>query len=606
MGYSYTLNPVLNYNKLLIIFISLFLGVILFYNRWIFSYRYDPVYYENLYYHSQWNITGSIRGISDGELYKFVGYRLVEGENPFNINFEVPPLGKYLYGLSEHLLGNPFYTSLGLYLATLFVLWKLSRLLFEDTRLSLFTLLLFVVTPFVGTQIGDTMLDLPLMFFLLLHLWFFTRYSKNKHWLTLMFSGGFLGLATGVKLGIYTPLLLLFGLIMTVWISKKWWHFFTFPFSLVGGYVLGWFCYFSRHPNPLPWIRLHEKPLRFYLDSGSTIDHWNQWHGIFANTYQGWWSGGGTTLGDWSPLLPFGVIATVIVFIWALKNRHQHWVYLSLFSITILTMNTFTPFFPRYLMSVIPAFVLLTVQLLRKKQWLIIVLVLLTLPFFKSSIISDDLPGHTQAVAHFLRSRAYKELHRSLPVSQQQEISRSDFIKAYEDFLDGLYTRSVTVQSGDLKRIGNAAESTYTISYHTRFGVLTHHPILKFEKIQEQWRLRWSWDYVWPNFQPGSLSPDLCNTLADQNFKAETTPEVWVIPRLMYDWNKHLNYLVDVTGVDMLEVNRRLRLSIPDEFPRYVGQLSPEKAGKIKENTLPGVYLRDPNIGFPQDCLKHQ
>ena len=74
----------------------------------------------------------------------------------------------------------------------------------------------------------------------------------------------------------------------------------------------------------------------------------------------------------------------------------------------------------------------------------------------------------------------------------------------------------------------------------------------------------------------------------------------------MYDWNKHLNYLVDVTGVDMLEVNRRLRLSIPDKFPRYVGQLSPEKAGKIKENTLPGIYLRDPNIGFPQDCLKHQ
>jgi hypothetical protein len=87
----------------LILYISIFVvaaGVI-FSSRQIFFFKYGPEYYENWYYHSQWNYPDSTRGISDGELYKFVGYRLIEGENPFNINYEMPPFGKSLYGLAE-------------------------------------------------------------------------------------------------------------------------------------------------------------------------------------------------------------------------------------------------------------------------------------------------------------------------------------------------------------------------------------------------------------------------------------------------------------------------------------------------------------------------
>ena len=65
--------------------IILCIGFILYYSKQVFHYQYDPEYQENLYYHSQWNYPGSARGISDGEIYKFVGYKLVQGENPYLI-----------------------------------------------------------------------------------------------------------------------------------------------------------------------------------------------------------------------------------------------------------------------------------------------------------------------------------------------------------------------------------------------------------------------------------------------------------------------------------------------------------------------------------------
>jgi uncharacterized membrane protein len=47
------------------------------------------------------------------------------------------------------------------------------------------------------------------------------------------------------------------------------------------------------------------------------------------NSYQGWWDIGKITLGDWSPLLPIGVLATVIVLILALKKKEKMWIYIS-------------------------------------------------------------------------------------------------------------------------------------------------------------------------------------------------------------------------------------------------------------------------------------
>ena len=347
--------------KIIIFLNIIFVVLTLYFSRWIFFYRYEPEYYENYYYHSQWNIPESTRGIGDGELYKFVGYRLAQGENPFNINYEVPPFAKLIYGLTARFLGNPYWATLAFYFLSLFVLYKFSQLIFpKNLNLQLLTLLLFVSSPFIATQVKETMLDLPLTLLFLSHLYFFTVFLKTKSLNDLIFSGIFLGLATGSKIGIYTPLIILSGFYLLFKNTSPIKTYLFYVVSIISGYIFSFINYFIKHPNPIPWIRLHEKTIRFYIGTHNSfsIDKLTQFKGIFLNQYQGFWKGASlTTLGDWSPLLPIGTILVFALIYLSFKQKKWGYLYLSLFSLSVFFMNCLVPFYPRYLMPLLPIFV---------------------------------------------------------------------------------------------------------------------------------------------------------------------------------------------------------------------------------------------------------
>ncbi len=592
-------------NKILIILSTLAIGFVLFFSREVFYYQYEPEYYENLYYQSQWNVPQSTRGISDGELYKFVGYRLTQGENPFYINYEIPPLGKHLYGIAERLIGNPFWISLGLYLGSIGVFYLLAKQLFAKQKTRLMSLLLLSTTPFIATQIKETMLDLPLMFMYLTHTYFIIRYFKTDKLIGLLPAAVFLGLATGVKPGVYTPFVLLLDLVFIYWHKKDLKELFLYiPFTFAG-YVLAFASYFIRHPNPFPWLRLHEKPLKFYLSSQHSVEYLNQWKGIFLNIYQGWWQPGKTmSLGDWSPLLPVGVISALIVAFQSFKKKNKPWLYLSLLTFVFLIVNTFVPFWGRYLMPIIPLFVLLSVYLFKNRKWLIVLLILLNLPFMYSSMVKKDLTGHTQAVARFISTRAYRELYRSISHQDISKIPETEFIQPIEGFLDQLSTRDVQVKITDLKIKKNQATAQYEITYQTRFGPLTNKKDFQFEKIRNQWKLIWDWDYIWTGFTPQSelvIDEGTIPVTRLENSSGELIASrgqwqtVYAIPRLMYDWNKHLDALSKVTGLNSLEVDRVIKRSVPSDYPRFVGYLDPSKNLSVIQKQaldIKGVSLR--------------
>jgi len=120
--------------KILLFLNIVFITLTLYFSSWVFYYQYEPEYYENYYYHSQWNIPNSVRGIGDGDLYKFVGYQLANGENPFNINYEVPPLVKLLYGITEKYTDNPYSVSILFYFLSIYVLYKFSEIIFNKNK----------------------------------------------------------------------------------------------------------------------------------------------------------------------------------------------------------------------------------------------------------------------------------------------------------------------------------------------------------------------------------------------------------------------------------------------------------------------------------------
>lgn len=605
--------------KVLTALILVTVGAVIYFSRQIFYFKYEPEYYENLYYHSQWNIPNSTRGISDGDLYKFVGYRLVEGENPFYINYEVPPFGKYLYGLAEKAFGNPYWVSLGLYFASILVLFMFAKDLFNDWLTSLLSLFLFITSPFVATQVRETMLDLPLMAMYLFHAWLMVRFLKEKTIYYLIAAGVFLGLATGIKAGVYTPFVLILGMVV-LWLTKtkKFKDLILYVGSVFGGYVLSYFCYFIRHPNPIPWLRLHKKPLTFYLSPNNQVNYLNQWKGIFLNVYQGWWQSGKTIgLGDWSLLLPLGVITALFILYSSIKSKESKWLYISGLTLVFLGVNTIIPFWPRYLMPIIPLFALLIVKAFKKAKWVVFVLALLNLPFFKSSMVNFDPTGDVNAAANFISTRAYRELYRSIKPEERYNIQEEEFIKNCEDFYSRLGTRDINVKINQVRQDGNKANADVEIIYLTKYGELNQEKKLQYERIRNQWRLDWSWDYLWENYNPElgiEIDEDtipfyrLYNAQGSLMAYRGEWKMVYVIPRLMFDWNDHLNKLSELTNLRTMEIDERIKRFVPDRYPRFVGYLDPALGdeGIEKAESVKGVVLKDIQYALVSDTFENK
>lgn len=604
-------------NLFLLLAVLTTVTLVIFYSRQIFYFTYEPEYYENLYYHSQWNIAGSERGISDGMLYKFVGYRLVQGENPFYLNFEAPPFGKYLYGLAEYSIGNPYWISLILYLSTVLLFYFLSKELFKEKKLVLLSLLLFVTTPFIATQVRDTMLDLPLTCFYLANVFFLVKYLVKPKLFLLALAGIFLGLATGTKIGVYTPAALLLGLILIFWQSKTINKLLNPIFYLVvtlAGYVISYIAYFIRHPNPIPWLKLHQKQLDFYLGNGSNVDYLNQWRGIFLNSYEGWWKMGKTSFGDWSPVLPLGVIASLLVFIFSIKKKEKAWVYISGLTIIFLIVNSLIDFFPRYLMPVVPGFCLLIAYFFRKDifgkkfWWILIILALLNLPFFSSSLIKKNYQSSTEASTNFIAKRAYRELYRSIDPEQRKSMKEEEFINTLENFYQSLRVKKIEVVTNEITKDGNNINASIRIKYLTDYGELGFDSILHFKDLHNQTVLEWKWDYLWPNFsadkkivvEKGEIPLSMIRKDGQVIALPGEANQIYIITRHV-SLPATLDPLSELTGKSTLEVGDILRYSIPDDFPRFVDVLKGElgEEGVKKALEVKGVKLYKVNYMVP-------
>lgn len=571
---------------IVLLFFSLIALTYTLYNsRQIFFYQYEPEYYENYYYNSQWNVPQSTRGISDGELYKFVGYRLAFGENPFNINFETPPAGKYLYGLSTRYLGNPYYFSIFCYLALAVVIYLTSKIMFKQRDVALTSVLIYLVTPFTATQIQETMLDIPLTLFFSLYLLSLVNFYQRGKLLALLCSGVFLGLATGTKFGAYTPILILFSILIFIISKTSLKKILLFIPSVFTGYVLAYFCYFIKHQNPIPWFRLHEKAITFYFNGNGFHPNFVLLKGIFVNHYQGFWVGSvGGQLGDWSPLLPIGTILLIIGLFWTLRNKRWDILSLIVFSFGIFITNSFLDVFPRYLMPLIPAFAIIIPGFLNKRWRLSWIIILISLPFLINSFKYDRPGGNIEALTRFINTRAYRELYRTISPLTRNQIEEPIFISKIESTLDTLRVNTVDSRiSNEEKQRDGSFSYDLNINYQTDFGYTVASSKIIYRKIHNQWRLQnWNWEYLLPGLTANAhleITPGTTNlsNLYNKQGQLIAVPGDWylvcIIPRLMYDWNKSINEISRLTFINSHEINNILRKSIPDDFVRCIWPL---------------------------------
>lgn len=545
------------------------LAFILFQSRRIFTYKYEPEYFENYFYESQYSYPSSARGISDGMLYKFVGYRLTQGENPFYINWEIPPFAKALYGYSSRLFGNPYWFSVACFFGSLAILYLLIKNNFKNPVLPLVGMLMLILIPHFSNQISDTMLDLPLTFAFLIHIFFFFKYLTKKDIKFLIFSGIFLGIASAIKPPVYTPFILLEELFIVYLNEKNLKRVLFFPLFALAGYMAGYFVYFMRHPNPIPWVRLHDKIYSFYLGSGLTIQPFGAIKEMF-NT------------GSWGFIFIAGLVSYFIAwFVYFRKKNDLKLLTLLILSTIFIAVNSLIPFFPRYLLPLSFIFVLLTLYIFENKLIPLLIICIISLPFFYRAFGPTIPDGDAQATARFIQTRADRELYRAINPEYLTDISENDFINTLENFNSAIGTMKIDVEVGQAKKVEGKYYYDFKIVYFTRNGLVENEIPFVYENKAKSWKLNWNWDDLYKNYNPQEkiefgIKP--VNTVVNY--------EVYVVPRLMYDWNQSLQYLSYLTGLATTDINTNLTSVVPNDFEKFVGYLDNKVPDSEREKLI--------------------
>lgn len=149
-------------------------------------------YYNSIYANKKGN------WVPDEVLYAFNGGALITGVSPILVNPEVPPVGKYLIGISAVVFNNENIIIVISAVVSLFILFLLGKQVFSSSLVALIPLALVSSEPiFLNQLIYTPLLDIIHLQFLLLTLYFFNCSFKHKKHTVLFF------LLSSLSLGLF-------------------------------------------------------------------------------------------------------------------------------------------------------------------------------------------------------------------------------------------------------------------------------------------------------------------------------------------------------------------------------------------------------------------
>lgn len=269
--------------KLIFTAIILNLTFFLFVNRDRFLRPFDPVYFSKLYSESQYVVGSGSQGIGDDGVYAFAGYYyLFQKGDPSQINFEHPPLGKYLIGLSIFLFNNENAINIFYFILILATTYKLGKIILKDNLLALSAVWLVSINRIMLENLNLSLLDLPFILFILLGLYFFIKGLNKPQGLYI--SSIFWGLVFSTKF--FPALVLFFSLFTLIILFYKSNLLFTFLKSsllIPIIYLVTHTAFFIYHPSLVEFLR-HKKWMVDWW-TGSPVTIGNIWRNIFTGSY---------------------------------------------------------------------------------------------------------------------------------------------------------------------------------------------------------------------------------------------------------------------------------------------------------------------------------
>lgn len=299
--------------------------------------------------------------IGDDGLYTYAGWEYLTGHDPTLLNAEIPPLGKYVIGLSILIFGNQNIFALVSGLFVLGAFFALNKIVFQDSFLAFLPVYLLSFDPLFYTQLQSTYLDLFYLSFLLLTFIFFLKER-------FIIAAIFLGCMIATKTSIVTFLLVVATQMLYLFYMKHKVKIIPYIFSLVisMGIFLLTYAVFFVHGNSLQKFLGVQKWIYNFYVTGAKGDPLAPIQMIFTGQWSTWW-GQLQYVSEWNILWPLSFIASsyYLYYVFSKRKRYQS-VLFGIWIVIYFVFLTFIPIWPRYLLVTLPFMYNLAIWVLSK------------------------------------------------------------------------------------------------------------------------------------------------------------------------------------------------------------------------------------------------
>lgn len=335
----------------------------LFVYRDIFFAKTDLVSVASRYSTSQYVLgDAAVEVIPDYIVYTYAASEYVKGVDPTTINFEHPPLGKYILGLSLALFGNVVTLNFLFYCGIIYIFWQLLKGYTKHRVLQIVGLLTLLLIKLIPDYVFQGMLDTILLFWTMLFI-YVLLFNKTKY--RKLFAGLALGVFMSTKYFIPSVLPLGIILLYVAYQEKK----IRLLLEVVGTamfiYLISYLRFFVS-ANILEFIQFEWYRFRWWTGE-RTMPKFLLMQTIFLGKFKGWWA---TDVYEYAknwnlawPILFLGWLGS-LPNLWKKKNQ----VVLAIYASVTLVLYLFgAAANERYLIQLIPFWIIGVVVLL---DWL--------------------------------------------------------------------------------------------------------------------------------------------------------------------------------------------------------------------------------------------
>ncbi len=334
--------------------------------------KFDPLAHKRAYLGSTYAQKGGAP-ISDYIVYGYAAWEYVHGKNPTLINPEMPPLGKYLMGISILLFKRIEVGSLIFGIFSLILVFLIGKIILKSTILALIPIVILSFESLFVSQLDNALLDIYHLFFVLLAFYFFLTAQKRK----VFFAFASLALGGVIATKFYfSGVIVIFSWITYLVLSRNRQGLANLIISLPLAILVLMASYlkiFIEGESLRRFFGIQKWMWNFHSQGKFLVPPGSVWQLIFLKKWITWWADRRPLPApDWQITWPITTIISLIMGALALLKKKK-WPseanILLIWVIVYLASLSFGVVYPRYLLPLLPFMYILSILALKMVKY---------------------------------------------------------------------------------------------------------------------------------------------------------------------------------------------------------------------------------------------